>query len=98
MSHPNVAKELFIRKRNLEKERNISPVAFDKNVRSSNRIDDKLTTPTLNRLNHRQIATMLKKRTDPIKATEHQREITLMNEDQTIDVIEEEKFRRQPSP
>ena len=50
MSHPNVAKELFIRKRNLEKEGKISPTAFNKNIRPSKRLDDQMTTPTLNRL------------------------------------------------
>ena len=53
VSHPNVAKELFIRKRNLTKERNISPDAFNKNTRASRRMDDKMTTPTLNRLQGR---------------------------------------------
>ena len=49
LSHPNVAKELFIRKRNLERERKISPNAFNKNIHPSKRFDDKMTTPTLNR-------------------------------------------------
>ena len=53
VSHPNVAKDLFIRKRNLTKERNISPDAFKGNTRASKRMDDKLTTPTLNRLQGR---------------------------------------------
>ena len=40
LSHPNVTKELFIRKRNLEKEGKISPSAFNKNIRPSKRLDD----------------------------------------------------------
>ena len=90
LSHPNVAKELFIRKRNLERERKISPNAFNKNIHPSKRFDDKMTTPTLNRFQGSQNVTMLSSRPDPA-SKEYKRDFTLMNEELTINVIEEEK-------
>ena len=66
ISHPNVAKDLFIRKRNLEREGKISPNAFNKNIRPSKRLDDQMTTPTLNRLQARHNLTMLHSRPEPI--------------------------------
>lgn len=48
--HPNVASDLVVRKRNIAKEKSISPRAFNATHRTSSRHDDKITTKTLNQL------------------------------------------------
>ena len=72
----------------------ISPNAFNKNIRPSKRLDDHMATPTLNRLQARQNYNMLHSRPEPVKRDYNKEEnITLMNEELTINVIEEEKYR-----
>lgn len=43
-----IAAQLVERKRNINKERQISPIAFNSACRSSNRFDDRLKVKTLN--------------------------------------------------
>ena len=55
----SVAAALVSRKRNIQKERQISPIAFNSTVRTSNRFDDKMKAKTLNQYNGEKLEQMM---------------------------------------
>jgi len=87
--HPNIAKELVERKRDLERERKISPRQFNATHRTSSRHDDKVVSKSLNSFNGKQLAQMLFNKSSKNDA-EFKMDFTLMNEQETINAIQEE--------
>ena len=86
--HQSVATALTSRKRDVKKERDISPVPFNATHRTSTRLDDTLKSKSLNQMNGRQLVSMLLKRQkSKVREQEMQMELTLMNEQDTISVI-----------
>ena len=78
------------RKRDVSRERRISPVNFNARHKTSTRHDDKIRATSLNQYNARQLEIMMQKAAvRKQKPSNPQMDFMFMNENETIDVIHE---------
>lgn len=88
MGYKDIAKETTERKRNISKERNISPIPFNSLVRTSKAMDDHMKVATLNRLHAQYKVQDMQKVRNISKAME----LDITAEPNTV-TIEEEEFK-----
>ena len=86
--HADISQDLVSRKRNLYRERQISPKPFNSQTRASKRMDDKVAAPTLNQMNAAKLTEMLQRKV--IRNSQTPMDLAL-NDQETISVIEEER-------